>query len=59
LYSFDATGEGGDEGKSDVIHEEGMTEDDWLQWRKQGRAKQILFIYRRQDFSYVCVCASL
>lgn len=29
----------------------GMTEDDWLQWRKQGRAKQILFIYRRQDFS--------
>jgi hypothetical protein len=45
--------------KSDVIHEEGMTEDDWLQWRKQGRAKQILFIYRRQDFSYVCVCASL
>jgi hypothetical protein len=28
LYSFDATGEGGDEGKSDVIHEEGMTEDD-------------------------------
>ncbi len=49
-------GEGGDEEKK-WRHSWGrMTEDDWLQWRKQGRAKQILFIYIGDRTFPLCVC---